>query len=199
MAEHAPISDSALDQIFRTARTQNAWLDTPVSDTLLRAVYELVALGPTTANSNPTRIVFVKTEEGKQRLAPLLSEGNRAKTMKAPVTAIIGYDTKFFEKLPQLFPHNPGSREWFAHNEQLAEATAFRNSSLDGAYFIIACRALGLDTGPMSGFNNAGVDAEFFAGTTIKSNFICAIGHGDPKAVFPRSPRLSFEEACQIV
>lgn len=196
---HTPLPDAALDQIFRTARTQNAWLDTPVSDTLLRAVYELVALGPTTANSNPTRIVFVKTDEGKARLAPLLSETNRAKTMKAPVTAIIGYDVKFYDRIPELFPHNPGAREWFAHNEQLAEMTAFRNSSLDGAYFIIACRALGLDTGPMSGFNSVAVDKEFFGGTTIKSNFICAIGHGDPSAVFPRLPRLTFEDACQIV
>ncbi len=196
---HAPISDAALDQIFRQARTQNAWLDTPVSETLLRAIYELVALGPTTANSNPTRIVFVTTEEGRKRLAPHLSEGNRAKTMKAPATAIIGYDLKFYDKLPQLFPHNPGAREWFSGSEELAEKTAFRNSSLEGAYFIIAARALGLDTGPMSGFNNAGVDQEFFAGTSIKSNFICAIGHGDPAAVFPRSPRLSFEEACRIV
>lgn len=196
---HAPISDAALDQIFRTARTQNAWLDTPVSDTILRAIYELVALGPTTANINPSRIVFVKTDEGKARLAPLLSEGNRAKTLKAPVTAILGYDTKFYDKIPQLFPHNPGARDWFAHSAEVAEKTAFRNSSLEGAYFIIAARALGLDTGPMSGFDNAGVDAAFFAGTDIKSNFICAIGHGDPAAVLERLPRLSFEEACQIV
>lgn len=196
---HQPISDAALDQIFRAARTQNAWLDQPVSETLLRAIYELVALGPTSANSNPTRIVFVTSAAGKQRLAPHLSETNRAKSMKAPAIAIIGYDLKFYDRIPHLFPHAPQAREWFAKSEKLAEATAFRNSSLDGAYFIIAARALGLDTGPMSGFNNAGIDQEFFADTDVKSNFICAVGHGDPAAVFERLPRLSFEEACQIV
>ena len=196
---HQPLPDASLDQIFRAARTQNAWLDTPVSETMLRAVYDLMRWGPTSANISPARIVFVTTPEGKARLSPFLSGNNRAKTMKAPAVAIIGHDLKFYDKIPQLFPHAPEAREWFAHDEKVAETTAFRNSSLQGAYFIIAARALGLDCGPMSGFDNAGVDAAFFAGTDTKSNFLCSVGFGDPAAVMGRLPRLSFEEACQIL
>jgi 3-hydroxypropanoate dehydrogenase len=196
---HQPLPDASLDQIFRTARTQNAWTDTPVSETLLRAVYDLMRFGPTSANCSPARIVFVTTPEGKARLLPHLSGNNSAKTAKAPAVAIIGHDMKFYDKIPQLFPHAPEAREWFANDAKVAEMTAFRNGTLQGAYFMIAARSLGLDCGPMSGFNNAGVDAEFFAGTDIKSNFLCSVGHGDPAAVFPRSPRLSFEEACQLV
>lgn len=192
------INDQALDLIFREARTYNAWQNRPVSRPLMQAVYDLMKWGPTSANSSPARFVFVTSEESKKRLAPHLSEGNRAKTMTAPCCVIIGYDMAFYEKLPQLFPHTD-ARSWFAGKEAFAERTAFRNGSLQGAYFIIAARALGLDCGPMSGFDNAGVDAEFFKGTTIKSNFICSIGYGSSENLFPRSPRLSFDEACEIV
>ncbi|HEY2070981.1 MAG TPA: malonic semialdehyde reductase [Rhizomicrobium sp.] len=192
------IPDEALDQIFRTARTQNKWQDKPVSRALLMAVYDLMRWGPTSANNSPARIVFVESPEAKARLAPLLSEGNRAKTLSAPVTAIIGYDLDFAQLLPKLFPHAPDAKNWFADPKH-AEVTAFRNGSLQGAYFLIAARALGLDCGPMSGFDNAGVDKEFFAGTRVKSNFICSLGYGDPTGVFARSPRLSFDEACQIL
>jgi 3-hydroxypropanoate dehydrogenase len=197
MTQH-PLPDTALDQLFRTARTQNKWTDAPVSETLIRAIYDLMRMGPTAANGCPARFVFVTSAEGKARLAPLLSDGNRAKTVEAPCIAIIGYDLAFYERIPELFPHAPGARDWFAGNAALAERTAILNGSLQGAYFMMAARALGLDCGPMAGFDNAGVDAAFFAGTTIKSNFICAIGVGDPSGVFPRSPRLAFEDACQI-
>jgi 3-hydroxypropanoate dehydrogenase len=155
--------------------------------------------GPTAANSTPARFVFVTTPEAKEKLKPLLSEGNREKTMTAPVIAIIGYDLDFPETFPKLFPNNPKMKDMFAGKAEMTHAVAFRNGSLQGAYFIVAARSLGLDCGPMSGFNNAGVDAEFFAGTNIKSNFICALGHGDPAGVFPRNPRLSFDEACKII
>jgi 3-hydroxypropanoate dehydrogenase len=192
------IPDDALDTIFRNARTQNTWRDEPVSNALLMAVYDLMRWGPTSANCSPARIVFVTTPEGKARLKPHLSPGNRDKTMSAPATAIIGYDLDFAAKLPQLFPHAPDAKDWFAAPAH-AEKTAFRNGSLQGAYFIIAARSLGLDCGPMSGFDNDGVDKEFFAGTRVKSNFICSLGHGDPSGLFPRSPRLSFDEACKIL
>lgn len=197
MSAHT-INDEALDIIFRTARTQNKWLDKPVSNTLLMALYDLMRWGPTSANCSPARILFLTTPEAKERLKPHLSEGNRAKTMSAPVTAIIGYDLDFPELLPRLFPHNQDAKNWFK-NPDLREKTAFRNGTLQGAYFIIAARAVGLDCGPMSGFDNAGVDREFFAGTNIKSNFICSLGYGDPSGLFPRSPRLSFDEACKIL
>jgi 3-hydroxypropanoate dehydrogenase len=196
---HQPLPDASLDQIFRDARTQNAWTDAPVSETMVRAIYDLLRFGPTSANCSPARFVFVTSEEGKQKVGAHMSATNRAKSLAAPVIAIIGHDLKFYDKIPQLFPHNPGAREWFANDAKVAETTAFRNGTLQGAYFMIAARSLGLDCGPMSGFNNAGVDADFFAGTDIKSNFICTIGIGDPSAIFARSPRLSFEEACQIV
>ena len=193
------INDEALDTIFRAARTQNKWSDKPVSKALLMAVYDLMRWGPTAANSTPARFVFVTTPEAKEKLKPLLSEGNREKTMTAPVIAIIGYDLDFPETFPKLFPNNPKMKDMFAGKAEMTHAVAFRNGSLQGAYFIVAARSLGLDCGPMSGFNNAGVDAEFFAGTRIKSNFICALGHGDPAGVFPRNPRLSFDEACKII
>lgn len=191
------ISDEALDQIFRAARSQNKWLDKPVSDTLLQAVYDLMRWGPTSANCSPSRIVFVKSQEAKERLKAHLSPGNVHKVMSAPATAIIGYDMEFYEKLPQLFPHTD-ARAWFVGNAALIQTTAFRNGTLQGAYFMIAARALGLDVGPMSGFNNDAVDKEFFPSGKIKSNFICSVGYGDPTGVFDRSPRLSFDEACRI-
>jgi 3-hydroxypropanoate dehydrogenase len=192
------INDDALDVLFREARTQNKWQDKPVSTALLMAVYDLMRWGPTSANQSPARFVFVMSKEAKERLKPHLSEGNRAKTMSAPVTAIIGYDLDFPETLPKLFPHAPDAKNWFK-DPAAAQVHAFRNGTLQGAYFIIAARALGLDCGPMSGFDNAGVDKEFFPGGRIKSNFICSVGYGDPAGLFPRSPRLSFDEACKIL
>jgi 3-hydroxypropanoate dehydrogenase len=192
------INDEALDTIFRKARSQNKWLDKPVSPALLMAVYDLMRWGPTSANMSPARLVFVVSKEAKERLKPFLSEANRAKVMSAPVTAIIGYDVTFPETLPKLFPHAPDAKNWFK-DTAIAQVHAFRNGSLQGAYFIVAARALGLDCGPMSGFDNAGVDREFFAGTAVKSNFICSVGYGDPAGLFTRSPRLSFDEACSIL
>lgn len=192
------LDDAALDQLFRNARTHNAWLDKPVPDSLLVELHELMKWGPTSANCWPLRVIFIKSPEAKARLIPLLMEGNRAKTQAAPVTAILGMDMTFYEQLPRLFPHTD-ARSWFVGNEALIEATAFRNSSLQGAYFILAARALGLDCGPMSGFDAAAVDAEFFAGTTIRSNFLCNLGYGDPAGLFPRSPRPAFDEVCQIL
>jgi 3-hydroxypropanoate dehydrogenase len=191
------LDTSALDQLFRTARTHNGWLPKAVSDDELRAIYELMKWAPTSANCSPARIVFVRSREAKERLRPALSPGNLEKTMAAPVTAIIGYDLEFYEKLPQLFPH-ADARAWFAGKPAVIETTAFRNGSLQGAYFILAARAVGLDCGPMSGFDNAKVDAEFFAGTSVRSNFLCNLGHGDPAKLFARSPRLAFDDACRI-
>ena len=192
------LSEMALDQLFREARTFNAWLPQEVTDEQLHQLYALAKFGPTSANASPMRVVFVKSEEAKAKLKPHLSEGNRAKTMEAPVTAIIGTDHEFYERLPQLFPH-ADARSWFVGNQPLIDTTAFRNASLQGAYVLMAARALGLDCGPMSGFDQAGVDAAFFAGTAVKSNFLIAIGHGDrSRNFFPRSPRLSFDEACRI-
>ncbi|HTO40695.1 MAG TPA: malonic semialdehyde reductase [Rhizomicrobium sp.] len=197
MSTHA-VNDQALDILFRDAHTQNKWQDKPVSQAMLMAIYDLMRWGPTSANNSPARFVFVSSAAAKERLKPHLSEGNRAKTMSAPVTAIIGYDLDFPEHLPRLFPHNQDAKNWFK-DPVLRETTAFRNGTLQGGYFIIAARAVGLDCGPMSGFNNAGVDKEFFAGTNIKSNFICSLGYGDPAGVFARSPRLSFDEACKTL
>lgn len=194
---HEPTSDAALDQIFRHARTHNGWLDRPVSDEHLHALYDLWKMGPTSANCCPARVVFVRSREAKAKLEPALSESNRAKTMAAPVVAILGMDLEFYEKLPMLFPH-ADARSWFAGKPRLIEDTAFRNSSLEGAYLILAARALGIDTGPMSGFDNAKVDEAFFAGTAVRSNFICSLGYGDPGKLFPRSPRLPFDQACRI-
>jgi 3-hydroxypropanoate dehydrogenase len=192
------LSPAALDQLFLAAHTHNLWTDRPVPDELLRRLYETLRMGPTSANSCPARIVFVKSMEAKEKLLPTLMEGNRAKVMAAPVTAIIGYDLHFYDKLGKLFPHAPDAPSWFNGNEQTAFTNAFRNGTLQGAYLIIAARALGLDCGPMSGFDNSRVDELFFAGTNVKSNFICSLGYGNPKGVYPRNPRLDFEEACRI-
>ena len=194
----APLSDASLDQLFLSARTYNAWLPKEVTDEQIHRLYELAKFGPTAANSSPMRIVFVKSPDAKQRLKPYLSESNAEKTMQAPVTAIVATDFAFYEHLPKLFPH-ADARSWFVGNEQLIQASGIRNGSLQGAYLLMAARALGLDCGPMSGFDQAGVDAEFFAGTQIKSNFLINIGYGDPdKNLFDRLPRLSFDEAAQI-
>ena len=193
-----PIADDCMDQLFRSGRSHSAWTEAPVTDTDIRAIYELTKMGPTSANSSPARFVWVITDEGKQRLKPHLSATNAEKVLKAPVTVIIGYDPTFAEQLPKLFPQAPDAKNWFA-NPEVARITAIRNGTLQGGYFILAARALGFDTGPMSGFDNAGVDAEFFAGTNVKSNFICSIGRGDPSKLTPRAPRLTFEEAGSTV
>ena len=193
------LNSDGLDIVFRNARTHNAWLDRPVEDDLLRQVYDLARMGPTSANMCPMRVVFVKSREGKERLKPALDAGNVDKTMKAPVTAIIGMDIHFYEHLPKLSPH-ADAKSWFKDRpENVLEYISLRNSSLQGAYFMLAARSLGLDCGPMSGFDNAKVDAGFFAGTTIKSNFLCNLGYGDATKLHPRSPRLAFEEACTLV
>jgi 3-hydroxypropanoate dehydrogenase len=192
------LSEAALDQLFREARTFNAWLPKDVSDEQLHQLYDLTKFAPTSANASPMRVVFVKSKEAKAKLGQFLSEANRSKTMEAPVTAIIGSDQTFYEKLPKLFPH-ADARSWFVGNQAMIEATAFRNSSLQGGYLLMAARSLGLDCGPMSGYDQAGVDAAFFAGTPIKSNFLINIGYGDASGnMFPRSPRLTFDEACTI-
>jgi 3-hydroxypropanoate dehydrogenase len=201
------LSNEALDTIFRKARTHNAWLDQPVSDEVLRDLYDLMKFGPTSANSNPARILFLRTREAKERLAPALSPTNVDKTMSAPVTAIVGYDVQFFEELLKLFPNNPAAREWFSNAPQFAETTAFRNGTLQGAYLIVAARSLGLDCGPMSGFDNVKVDTEFFSAGAgnppafhqVKSNFLCNLGYGDATKLFPRNPRLPFDEACRLL
>jgi 3-hydroxypropanoate dehydrogenase len=192
------LNEEALDVLFRKARTHISWLDKPVSEHVLRQVYDLMKWGPTSANCSPARIVFLHTREAKERLRPALSPTNVDKTMAAPVTAIIGYDLQFYEHLPKLFPNNPAAREWFANSPELAQVTAFRNSSMQGGYFILAARAIGLDCGPMSGFDNAKVDAEFFP-PTVKSNFLCNLGYGDHTKLFPRNPRLEFNEVCKVI
>lgn len=192
------LNDAALKQLFLDARTHNGWLDKPVSDELLKQLHQLTVMGPTAANSQPLRVVFVKSAEAKARLKPHLSPGNVDKTMAAPVTAIIASDYAFYEHLPTLFPH-ADAKSWYVGKEALIDATAFRNSSLQGGYFILAARALGLDTGPMSGFDNAGVDKEFFAGTAIKSNFLVNLGYGDVAKLFPRSPRPAFADVSKIL
>jgi 3-hydroxypropanoate dehydrogenase len=190
-----------LDLVFRKGRSQNGWLPEPVSDEQLKQVYELMKWGPTSVNCSPARIVFVRSEAGKAKLKDTLSPGNVDKGMTAPVLAVVGYETRFYDDLPKLFPHNPAVKSWFEGEEKtgFAETTAFRNGTLQGGYLIAAARAVGLDCGPMSGFDNAKVDAMVFAGTSIKSNFICGLGRGDYSKVFPRSPRLSFEEACKLI
>jgi 3-hydroxypropanoate dehydrogenase len=192
------LDDPGLDILFRDARTHNGWLDKPVSDTLIHQIYDLMKWAPTSANSSPARFVFVRSPAAKERLLAAMSPGNVEKTRTAPVTVIIAYDTEFHEKLPKLFPHED-ARSWFAGNQPLIDTTAFRNGTLQGAYLIIAARALGLDAGPMSGFDNAKVDQEFFPGGKIKSNFVVNLGYGDPAKLFPRNPRLTFEEAAQIL
>jgi 3-hydroxypropanoate dehydrogenase len=192
------LDDRSLDIIFREARTHTEWLDKPVSDTLLHQVYDLMKWGPTSGNCSPARIVFVRSAAAKQRLLPTMSPGNEEKTRTAPVTAIIAHDMEFYEKLPQLFPHTD-ARSWFAGNQPLIDTSAFRNGTLQGAYLIIAARALGLDAGPMSGFDNARVDKEFFSDGKVKSNFMINLGYGDHAKLFPRNPRLPFAEAAQIL
>jgi 3-hydroxypropanoate dehydrogenase len=194
-----PLDQEALDLLFREARTHSTWLDQPVADETLRDLYNLMKFGPTSMNCTPARVLFLRTREARERLRPFLMQANVDKTMVAPVTAIIAYDTKFYDRLPQLFPHYAGAREIFANNSDLAQITAMRNGTLQGGYFIMAARALGLDCGPMSGFDNAKVDAEFFAGESLKSNFLCNLGHGDASKLFPRNPRLEFEEACRVL
>lgn len=191
------LSDDALDQLFRHARTHNGWQARPVEDALLRQLVQLALLGPTSANCSPGRFVFVKSPEAKEKLRPALSAGNLEKTMAAPATVIVGMDMEFYEHLPKLFPH-ADARSWFAGNDKMIADTAFRNATLQGGYLIMAARALGLDTGPMSGFDTAKVDAAFFAGTSVKSNFLINLGHGDPSKLFARSPRFTFDEAAQI-
>jgi 3-hydroxypropanoate dehydrogenase len=194
----APIPDKALDQLFRQARTHNAWLSKPVPPEILREVYELAKWGPTSANSTPARFVFLESEAAKARLVPALAPPNVEKTKAAPVTVIVAWDTEFYEKLPKLFPH-ADMRSHFVGNQALIEETAFRNSSLQGGYLILAARALGLDCGPMSGFDKANVNAEFFPEGKWKANFLCNLGYGDPSKLFPRSPRLDFDEACRVL
>jgi 3-hydroxypropanoate dehydrogenase len=193
----AAIPIAALDQVWRDARTHNAFTPEPVTDAELEAIFDLMKWGPTSANCQPLRIVFVRSAEAKAKLAPALSAGNHDKTLAAPVTAIFGYDLEFYEKLPQLFPHTD-ARSWFAGKPDAILATAQRNSSLQAAYFMLAARALGFDCGPMSGFDAAKVDAAFFAGTPVRSNFICNIGRGDPSKLMPRNPRLAFADACRV-
>jgi 3-hydroxypropanoate dehydrogenase len=192
------LSDAGLDKIFRQARTHSVWRDEPVSDVLLEAIYDLAKMGPTSANCSPLRVAFLRSAEAKEKLRPALSAGNVDKTMAAPVTAIIAYDMDFVEKLPQLFPHTD-ARRWFAGKPELIDETAMRNGSLQGAYFIIAARALGLDCGPMSGFDRGRVDEIFFADTSWRSNFLCNLGHGDADKLRPRAPRLDFDEACRLL
>lgn len=192
------LDDNALDILFRNARTHNGWLDRPVSDEQLRQIYALMKWGPTSANCSPARIVFVRGAQARDRLLACMSAGNREKTGSAPVTAIIGMDMAFHETLPRLYPH-ADARSWFDGKPGLIESTAMRNSSLQGAYFILAARAVGLDCAPMSGFDAARMDAAFFAGTTVRTNFVCSLGHGDAARLHPRGPRLTFDEACTIL
>jgi 3-hydroxypropanoate dehydrogenase len=207
------LDDDALDLLFRNARTHNAWLEKAVTDETLRQIYDLLKWAPTSANTSPARFVFIRSARAKERLRPSLSPGNVQKVMSAPVTAIVAYDLKFYEKLPKLFPHKPAMKELFASNPQLIETTARRNSTLQGAYLILAARSLGLDCGPLSGFDNARLDEEFFAAGKecegceqeffpvghVKSNFLCNLGYGDPAELSPRSPRLNFEAACTLL
>lgn len=197
-----PVSDLALDQLFRAARTRYAWESRAVPETLVRAVYDLAKMGPTSANCSPARFFFIASPEAKARLKPHLSPGNQDKTMQAPWTVVIATDLRFAEQMPKLFPHNPDAKNWFK-DEAMAAETGFRNGTLQAAYLMIAARALGLDCGPMSGFDKAGVDREFFEGGDEemqhwKSNFLCNLGYGTDENVYPRSPRLTFDEACRL-
>lgn len=193
-----PLDQAGVDALFTEARTHYKWLPDPVTDDELWRLYEIVRTGPTSANSSPARFLFLRTPEAKERLRPALSAGNVDKTLSAPVVTIIAHDPAFFDQLPKLFPH-ADARSWFAGNDALAEATAFRNGTMQGAYLILAARAIGLDTGPMSGFDNARVDETFLADRGWKSNFLVNLGHGDTSGLFPRSPRLGFDEACVLL
>ncbi|WP_032112999.1 malonic semialdehyde reductase [Candidatus Paracaedibacter symbiosus] len=192
------IDDKALDILFREARTHSAWLPKPVAPEILKQVYDLAKMAPTSANCSPMRVVFVQSQEAKEKLKPCLAEGNIDKTMTAPVTALIASDYEFYNQLPKLFPH-ADAKSWFVGNDDLINISAFRNGTLQGAYLMLAARACGLDCGPMSGFDSQKLDEAFFTGTSFKSNFICNLGYGDASALFPRSPRFDFEEACKIV
>jgi len=192
------LDDRSLNILFREARTHTVWQDRPVSDDSLHRLYDLMKWGPTSANCCPARLVFVRSKEAKQRLLPAMDPGNQEKTRTAPVTAIVAHDYEFYEKLPRLYPH-ADARSWFAGNQPVIDTTAFRNGTLQGAYLILAARALGLDAGPMSGFNNDMVDKEFFAGTKVRSNFVVNLGYGDASKLHPRSPRLAFDEAARIL
>ena len=192
------LHDTTLDTLFRTARSQNKWLPRPVDPALLGRIHDLMSLGPTSANCSPARLVFLTTPEAKERLRPAISKGNLEKTMTAPVTVIVAQDEAFYEQLPRLFPH-ADARAWFTGNAAHAHETALRNASMQGAYMMLAARALGLDCGPMSGFDAKLVDGIFFEGTTWRANFLCNLGHGDPAGVKPRLPRLTFEEACRVL
>ena len=193
-----PLDEAALDTLFRTARTANAWGPDAVTEADIRALYDLFKFGPTSANCSPARFVFCVSDSAKARLAACADAGNRDKILNAPVTAIVGMDLEFYERLPELFPH-ADARAWFVGQPAKIADTAFRNATLQGAYLIVAARALGFDCGPMSGFDKAAVDAAFWAGTRVETDFLCAIGHGDPAGLFPRSPRLAFEDAAQIL
>jgi len=192
------LSDLDLDTIFRSARTYYSWADTPVTRVQMQAIYDLARMGPTSANASPARFIWCESAEAKARLGACVSDANRPKVLAAPVTVIIGMDMQFYTKLPVLFPHDQTARSWFEGNEATVRDTAFRNSTLQGAYLMLAARAVGLDCGPMSGFDKPKVDAAFFAGTSVETNFICSIGHGTEEKLFPRLPRLAFEEACEI-
>ena len=198
-AENAPLDSAAVRQLFLAARSQNKWLDKPVSDEQLRDLYELVKWGPTSMNCSPMRLNFVRSPEARERLLSTVSPGNHEKVRTAPVVAIVGYDTHFFDKFAQLFPHRPDAGKIFHDNESLAQTTSFRNGSLQGGYLILAARALGLDCGPLSGFDPELVNQLFFEGTTIRVNFLCGLGYGDPGGLFPRSPRLDFDAACEVL
>ncbi|MFJ3055472.1 malonic semialdehyde reductase [Herbaspirillum sp. NPDC087042] len=199
MNDPTSLSDAALDQLFLQARSHNGWLPRPVSQAQLQQLYALMKMAPTSANCAPARILFLCSDEARQKLRPALSPGNVDKTMSAPVVAVIGYDTHFYELLPQLFPHNPGMRDLFAGNATLADATAVRNSSLQAAYLMLAARSIGLDVGPMSGFDAQQVNASFFPDGRCRVNLLCNIGYGDTRMLFPRSPRLAFEQACSVL
>lgn len=193
------LNEESLDLLFRRARSHNGWLERAVDDELLEQVYDLMKMGPTSVNCSPARLLFLRSPAARQRLRPAISAGNIDKVMTAPAVAIIAYDLDFHDKLPQLFPHNPGIGSLFAASPELAESTAFRNGSLQGAYFMLAARALGLDCGPISGFDAAAINREFFAGGKLKVNFLCNVGFGDYSKIFPRSPRLRFEQACSLL
>ena len=193
------LDDKGLDLLFRDARTQNSWRPQAVPESVLRQLYDLLKMGPTSANCSPARFIFVTSAEGKEKLRPALMGGNIVKTMAAPVTVILGYDTEFYDLLPMLFPHDQSARSWFTGNEALIEETAFRNGTLQAAYLMLAARSLGLDCGPMSGFDQAMVKTAFWPNSKVKVNFLCNIGYGDDQNIFPRGPRLEFESACSII
>jgi 3-hydroxypropanoate dehydrogenase len=198
MSRHSPLAAAALDQLLRHARTHNAWLDQPVPEALLHELYDLMKWGPTSANCSPLRIVFVKSPAAKEKLLACMNPGNVAKTRQAPVSAVLAMDLQFYDELPRLFPHAPDAHSWFAGKATVIESTAFRNSSLQGGYFILAARALGLDCGPMSGFDADKLNAAFFPDHRWRVNFVCNLGYGDPAGLYARAPRLPFDEACRI-